>query len=108
MKSKNAVKTLAAMAHEGRLKLLKLLIQAGDTGVGSGELAKKARIGATTASAQLLTLSNAGLVRSERQGRRITYFANYKTLGGLMGFLLHDCCANRQEVCCEMNRNKAA
>lgn len=108
MKINNAVKTLSAMAHKGRLELIRFLIQAGESGMGSGDLARKAGIGATTASAQLLVLSNAGLVRSEREGRRITYFAEYETLGGLMAFLLHDCCANRQEVCCIMDRSKAA
>jgi len=108
MKTNTAVKTLSAMAHEGRLELIRLLIKAGDAGMGSGDLARRAKIGATTASAQLLVLSNAGLVRSERSGRRITYFADYQTLGGLMSFLLHDCCANRQEVCCVMDRKTAA
>ncbi len=108
MKQYAAIKSLSAMAHSGRLSLLRLLIQAGDVGIGSGDLAKRAKIGATTASAQLLVLSNAGLVRSEREGRRITYFANYKMLGRLMAFLLHDCCANRQEICCVLNQEKAA
>jgi len=108
MKTNKAVKTLSAMAHEGRLELIRLLIQAGDAGLGSGELARKAKVGATTASAQLLVLSNAGLVRSERSGRRITYFADYQALGSLMAFLLHDCCANRKEICCVIGQDKAA
>jgi len=108
MKTKTAVKILSAMAHEGRLELVRFLIQAGDSGMGSGELARTAKIGATTASAQLLILSNAGLVRSKREGRRITYFAEFEALGSLLGFLLHDCCRNRQEVCCVMEQSKAA
>lgn len=110
MKSIQAVKTLSAMAHEGRLKLIRLLIQAGDIGVGSGDLARRAEIGATTASAQLLVLANAGLVTSTREGRRITYFANYEGLGDLLAFLTYDCCANRKEICCivEQKAGKAA
>lgn len=108
MKSNIAVKTLSAMAHEGRLKLIRLLIQSGDSGMGSGELAQKAEIGATTASAQLLVLSNAGLVSSQRDGRRITYFANYDALGNLLAFLMHDCCANRKEICCIVEQKSKA
>lgn len=100
MKQIDAVKSLSALAHEGRLTLIRRLIQAGPDGVGAGDLAKFANIGATTASAQLLVLSNAGLVRSERDGRFITYFSNFTHLRDLMQFLLHDCCGNRQEICC--------
>ena len=75
------------------------LIQAGPDGVGAGQLAAFAKIGATTASAQLLVLTNAGLARSTRTGRQVIYFANYAELRDIMAFLLHDCCGNRQEIC---------
>lgn len=108
MQIKNAVKSLSAMSHLGRLNLLRFLIQAGDVGVRSGDLAKKAKIGATTTSAQLLVLVNAGLISSTRKGREITYFANYQALGELMSFLMHDCCANRQEICCVLDKRASS
>jgi len=108
MKEKTAVKSLSAMSHVGRLKLLRFLIQAGDTGIRSGDLAKTAKIGATTASAQLLVLTNAGLITSKRNGREISYYANYKALGELMAFLMHDCCENRAEICCVVERRLAS
>ena len=98
MKQNGAIKTLAAMAHDGRLKLLRRLIQAGSDGMLAGELAKFAKIGATTASAQLLVLTNAGLVRSERKGREVTYFANYDQMRSLLTFsygrLLRETCGD--------------
>lgn len=94
-----SVKMLAALAHEGRLRLLRLLIQAGPEGIAAGELARLAGVGATTASAQLLVLSNTHLVRSRRSGRQIIYAANYSAMEGLLGFLLQDCCAGRAEIC---------
>ena len=99
MKQKDAVKSLSAMAHDGRLKLLRRLIQAGPDGLPAGELARHAEIGATTASAQLLVLTNAGLVYSERNGREVRYFAAYDQMRGLLSFLLVDCCAKRSEIC---------
>ena len=99
MKQDEAVKTLSAMAHDGRLKLLRRLIQAGPDGLLAGDLARHANIGATTASAQLLVLSNAGLVYSERKGRQVRYFAAYDQMRGLLSFLLVDCCAKRSEIC---------
>ena len=99
-----AVKSLNAMSHLGRLKLLRFLIQAGEAGMRSGDLAKKAEIGATTASAQLLVLTNAGLVFPKRNGREISYFANYQSLGELMRFLMDDCCQNHDQICRVINR----
>ncbi|MFK8050513.1 MAG: ArsR/SmtB family transcription factor, partial [Halioglobus sp.] len=71
MKQSNAIKILSAVAHDGRLTLIRHLIQAGPEGVSAGDLARFAKIGPTTASAQLLVLANAGLVRSERSGRQV-------------------------------------
>lgn len=93
MEINNAVKTMSALAHEGRLTLMRILIQAGPKGMGAGELANTAVIGPTTASGQLTVLANAGLVRAERQGRRISYFANFDHFQALTDYLMHDCCA---------------
>lgn len=100
MKQLSAIKSLSALAHDGRLTLMRLLIQAGPDGLGAGDLATRAKIMASTASAQLLVLSNAGLVRSERQGRNIRYFAEYPHLQDILKFLMFDCCGNREEICC--------
>lgn len=95
----DAVDTLGALAHEGRLSLVRLLIQAGAIGISAGDLAAKAGIGPTTASAQLLVLRNAGLVQSQRKGRQIIYFASYMKMAALLGFLMEDCCCSRPEIC---------
>ena len=99
MKQIDAIKSLAALAHDGRLTLMRHLIQAGPAGVGAGDLATYANVGATTASAQLLVLSNAGLVYSNRDGRHVTYFAQYTHLRDMMTFLMHECCGNRADIC---------
>ena len=94
-----AVKLLTAIAHKGRLSLMRLLVQAGPTGVVAGELARAAGVGATTASAQLQVLGHANLVTSQRDGRQMIYRANYSALEGLLGYLLEDCCCRRPEIC---------
>lgn len=102
MEQSEAIKSLAAMAHDGRMTLMRQLIIAGDQGVGAGELSRTAGVANTTASAQLAALSHADLVTSERQGRSVTYFANFAQLNRLMGFLLRDCCQGRKEVCANL------
>jgi len=108
MKQIDAIQSLSALAHDGRLTLMRLLIQAGPEGMGSGALARRADIALTTASAQLLVLTNAGLVRSRRDGRHVTYFAEYGRFEQLMSFLMHDCCAGRCDFTALANRAELA
>ena len=90
---------LSAIAHDGRLSLIRRLIQAGPEGMSAGDIARFAKIGATTASAQLLVLTNAGLVTSERRGRQVVYSARYDRMRDLLQFLMLDCCAKRPDIC---------
>ena len=87
------------IAHHGRLSLIRHLIQAGSQGLAAGRLASLAGVSNSTLSAQLLVLTNAGLVCSERQGRSIVYSAEYGNLRQLLGFLMVDCCCSNQDIC---------
>jgi ArsR family transcriptional regulator len=50
-------------------------------------------------SAQLLVLSNAGLVRARREGRSIIYAVDFDKISALLLFLTKDCCGGRIEIC---------
>lgn len=99
MEQSNAVKALAAIAHDGRLSLIRHLIQAGPAGLAAGALAQLTGTSNSTLSAQLLILANAGLVSSQRQGRSIVYTADYNKLGDLLGFMMVDCCCSSSDIC---------
>lgn len=96
----DAVKMLAAIAHNGRLTLFKRLVAMGNVGELSGDLGRFAKIQPTTTSARLLVLTNAGLIYSQREGRQIRYFAKYSNVSQLLNFLISDCCGNEFEICC--------
>ncbi|PHR55545.1 MAG: transcriptional regulator [Robiginitomaculum sp.] len=104
MKQLTAIKTLSALAHDGRLTLMRHLIKSGPEGIRAGDLALLAQIQATTATAQLLILSNAGLIGSRRTGRYVIYFPKFEHFRDLMSFLLNDCCANRKDMCCDLGQ----
>lgn len=89
---------LKAIAHEGRLRLLRDIISAGQTGVTAGQLAQTNNLNFTTASAQLVTLSSAGLVTSERTGRQVTYRPNDMQISQLIAYLMRDVCQGRAEI----------
>ena len=94
----DAVRRLSALAQEGRLQIVRLLIRAGE-GLAAGEIARTLEVAPNTLSAQLTILANAQLVRSRRQGRSIIYSADYEAMGGLLAYLMEDCCQGRPEVC---------
>lgn len=94
-----AIKRLFALAQEGRLEAFRLLVKAGPDGRAAGDIARTLGIPANTLSAQLLVLSNAGLVRARREGRSIIYAVNFDAMSELLVFLTEDCCGGNAEVC---------
>jgi DNA-binding transcriptional ArsR family regulator len=99
MESKKALAAFAALGQTTRLDVFRLLIRAGAEGIAAGEIGEALQVRQNTLSANLTVLLNAGLVRNERQGRSIRYFADMDGLRGLLVFLLEDCCAGRPELC---------
>jgi len=98
MKTNQTISALSALAHEGRLALFRLLVQAGPSGMAAGDLVKATGAAFTTTSAQLSVLANAGLIASRREGRSIIYAADYDAINGVFAYLLSDCCAGRPEI----------
>ena len=90
---------LAALAHETRLDVFRLLVSAGPTGLFAGEIGDRLRVRQNTMSTNLAILSRAGLVRSVREGRSIRYFADFDGMRGLLGFLMQDCCGGKPDLC---------
>ena len=99
MEKPDAILALSALAHEGRLDIFRLLIQAGGDGMAAGEIARATNAAASTLSANLSILSRAGLITSRRDGRSIIYAAAYDRMRDLLGFLMEDCCAGNPAIC---------
>ena len=99
METENALRQLSALAHEGRLAVFRILVKAGPDGMAAGNIARKLDTAANTMSAQLLLLSNAGLIRARREGRSIIYAVDFEQMSRLLLFLTEDCCGGRAEIC---------
>ncbi len=99
MNKRDAISALGALAQETRLDVFRLLIRAGNEGLCAGEIAVALNVRQNTMSANLAVLSNAGLIRSQRQGRSIRYFADIGSMRNLIGFLLEDCCGGNPRSC---------
>src|SRR5580698_1266060 len=99
MDTTDAVRSLSALAQDARLEVFRLLVKAGPDGMAAGEIARRLKTAANTMSAQLLILSNAGLIRARRDGRSIIYAVDFEAMSNLLVFLTEDCCGGRPEVC---------
>lgn len=93
------VAALAALAHQTRLRIFRLLVRAGPSGVPAGEIAEHVGISATGMSFHLKELDHAGLVTSTRQGRFIRYAVRVEGMRQLLTYLTEDCCRGQPELC---------
>jgi len=94
-----AATALAALAHEQRLRIFRLLVRMGPNGLPAGEIAEQVGATPTGASFHLKELDRAGLIRATRQGRYIRYAVHVEGMRKLLDFLTEDCCQGQPEIC---------
>lgn len=92
MKSKEAVRALAALAQDTRLAIYRLLIARGPQGMTAGNIAAALDILPATLSFHLKALSAAGLLAARSESRFIFYAARFDRMNELLGFLTANCC----------------
>ena len=102
MNEHKALEMLGALSQEMRLHIIRYLVGRGQDGASAGEIAEAMGAIASKASFHLSALERAELISSERQSRKIIYRAQIESLGGLVSFLLNDCCDSHPDVlaCC--------
>jgi ArsR family transcriptional regulator len=99
MDKSNAIEALHALAQETRLDVFRLLVKRGADGMAAGDIAEALGVKQNTMSANLAVLARAGMVRSEREGRVIRYYADFDGMRSLLGFLMEDCCGGNPDLC---------
>jgi DNA-binding transcriptional ArsR family regulator len=93
------VEAFAALAHDTRLAVVRLLMQQGPNGLPAGEIAARVGVQASTLSFHLRELERAGLLTSWRRQRQVLYAADYEGFRRLLAFLTEDCCQGHPEIC---------
>jgi ArsR family transcriptional regulator, arsenate/arsenite/antimonite-responsive transcriptional repressor len=93
MDATQAVKALAALAHEHRLSVFRMLVEAGPTGLNAGTIAARLKIPPSSLTFHIQNLHRAGLVTQERRSREMIYAADFDSMNGLVGYLTENCCA---------------
>jgi ArsR family transcriptional regulator, arsenate/arsenite/antimonite-responsive transcriptional repressor len=94
-----AVIALSALAHENRLRIFRLLVKRGPSGLPASDIAERVGMSSTNTSFHLKELGHAGLLRSTRQGRFVCYAIDVEGMRRLLTYLTEDCCQGRPELC---------
>ena len=99
METTEAVASLASLAHETRIEVFRLLVQAGPAGLAAGAVRRSLDIPAPTLSFHLKELARAGLIEAQRDGRTINYRVRVEGIRDLLAYLTEDCCQGRPDLC---------
>lgn len=102
MERSKALAALSALAHDTRLDLVRLLVPQGSSGMPAGQIAQALGLAAPRLSFHLSALEQAGILTSRRLARNVIYSVDAAGLGGVIGYLLSDCCCNDPGIlaCC--------
>jgi len=90
--SSNA-RAFAALGHDARLSIFRLLVQAGDAGLRVGDIGAHLGLAPSTLAHHLSTLVDAGLVVQDKQGREVFNRVDFPAMRRVLGFLTSECCA---------------
>jgi DNA-binding transcriptional ArsR family regulator len=99
METTEAVTSLAALAHEQRLRIFRLLVKQGPGGLPAGEIADAVGSSPTSTSFHLKELDHAGLIHATRDGRYLRYAVHIDGMRQLLTYLTEDCCQGQPELC---------
>lgn len=86
-------RALAALGHDARLSIYRLLVKAGPAGLRVGDIGLHLQIAPSTLAHHLAMLVDAGLVVQNRQGREVFNMVDFDAMHELVGFLTAECCA---------------
>jgi ArsR family transcriptional regulator, arsenate/arsenite/antimonite-responsive transcriptional repressor len=88
----SAVKALAALAQNQRLRAFRALVVAGPEGLTPGAIAEQLGTSPSALSFHLKELTHAGLVTSEPRGRNLIYRAQFEQMNALLAYMTQHCC----------------
>ena len=102
-RSAAVARSLAALGHEARLDVYRLLVRAGHEGLIVGDIAAHTGLPLSTLAHHLRALVSAGLVRQERRGREVVSRPDFEAMDATLSFLTEECCTG-----VSIRRNDAA
>jgi ArsR family transcriptional regulator, arsenate/arsenite/antimonite-responsive transcriptional repressor len=99
MDSTDAIAALAALAHETRLAVYRMLVEQGPDGLPAGVIAERLGMPASTLTFHVQMLHRAGLLTQRRVSRQLMYAADFGNMNALVSFLTENCCGCGVAAC---------
>ena len=99
MNATQAVTALTALAHEYRLGVYRMLVEAGPEGLNAGSIAARLKMAPSSLSFHLRHLNHAGLISQSRNSRQLIYAADFAVMDDLVAYLTENCCAGSVAAC---------
>lgn len=95
MELDDAARILAKIGNPTRLRIVRLLVRAGDDGLAVGEIQKALDIPGSTLTHHISHLKSAGVLRQQRYQATLICTIDYGVLQSLTDFLTAECCADQ-------------
>jgi DNA-binding transcriptional ArsR family regulator len=86
-------RALAALGHDARLSIFRLLVRVGDDGLRVIDIGAHLGLAPSTLAHHLSTLVDAGLVLQDKRGREVFNRVDYPAMHRVLAFLTSECCA---------------
>jgi len=94
MELETAALLLSKIGNPTRLKIVRLLVRAGEQGMPVGLVQKKLHIPGSTLTHHIAHLKSAGLIRQEREKATLICKMEYERLDDLVAYLTEECCVD--------------
>ncbi len=94
MNLETAALILSKIGNPTRLKIVRVLVRAGEQGLPVGAIQKKLKIPGSTLTHHITHLKNARLIRQERQQTTLVCRMKYGQLNKLVEYLTEECCVD--------------
>jgi DNA-binding transcriptional ArsR family regulator len=98
-----AIGVFQSLSSAIRLDVFRLLMKKGPEGMVAGEISAALGIPPTNLSFHLKTLTHAGLLEVEQEGRYQRYRADMALMMDLVAYLTDECCSGHPEQCVDVS-----
>ncbi len=94
MNLETAALILSKIGNPTRLKIVRILVRAGDRGMPVGTIQKQLNIPGSTLTHHISHLKSARVIRQERHQATLYCIMEYARLSDLVTYLTEECCVN--------------
>ena len=95
MKLEDAATILAKIGNPTRLRIVRLLVRAGDDGLAVGNIQKALGIPGSTLTHHIAHLKSAGVIHQQRHQATLICTMEYEVLQELVAYLTEECCSDQ-------------